>query len=217
MSVHFITLLRHGESEGNSSGVLQGQADYPLTPAGILQAQELAQLWNRRGVKFNLVISSPLRRANQTAEIIARVLEVPVELNPTWMERNFGHLQGSNLDEIDQLQPKVDYFHPYEPIGGTGESQFDLYTRAGMAVQGLLRKPAGAYLVVSHGGIINKALYVILGITPQGHYNSPIFHLGNTGYAQFRYNSATRQWAVLNLNNQSTDEGTEAQVAWQQD
>ncbi len=215
--MHFITLLRHGESEGNSSGVLQGQADYPLTPSGMLQAQQLAHLWKVHGAQFDLIISSPLRRASQTAEIIARELKVPLELNPTWMERNFGKLQGSSLDDIDQLQPRVDYFHPYEPIGGTGESQLDLYSRAGMAVQGLLRKPAGAYLVVSHGGIINKALYIILGITPQGHYNSPIFHLGNTGYAQFRYNSATRQWAVLTLNNQPADEGFEAQIAWQQD
>ncbi len=217
MTVHFITLLRHGESEGNSSGVLQGQSDYPLSSIGIIQAQKLAQLWKLRGTNFDLIISSPLRRASQTAEIISLTLEVPVELNSSWMERNFGRLQGFNLDDIDQLQPKVDYFNPYEPIGGNGESQLDLYTRACLAIQDILRRPAGSYLVVSHGGIINKALYAILGITPQGHYNSPIFHLANAGYAQFRYNSSTRQWAVLALNNQLTDDGPEVKVAWQQD
>ena len=106
------------------------------------------------------------------------------------------------LQEIDQQIPPVDFFHPYEPIGGNGESQLDLYTRASLALQRIIRQPAGSYLVVSHGGILNKALYVIMGITPQGHYNSPIFHFGNTGYAQFRYNSSSRQWAVISLNNQ---------------
>jgi broad specificity phosphatase PhoE len=212
-----ITLLRHGESEGNSSGVLQGQADYPLTQSGVEQAQRLAQYWKRRQTKFDLIISSPLQRARQTAEIIAEGLGAGVEIDPGWMERNFGHLQGASLAEIGQDQAQVDFFHPYEPIGGDGESQLDLYMRAGRALQRIIRQRAGAYLVVAHGGILNKALYVILGITPQGHYNSPIFHFGNTGYAQFRYNSATRQWAVLNLNNPISDDMIEGPESWQQD
>jgi broad specificity phosphatase PhoE len=217
MSQHFITLLRHGESVGNSSRVLQGQSDYPLTPIGVEQAQRLAYFWKLRGAKFDLCISSPLTRARQTAEIIANTLEVRVEYDPAWMERNFGALQGSNLDEIEQWQPKVDYFHPYEAIGGDGESMLDLYLRASHAIQNLLRQPAGSYLVVSHGGILNKAVYVILGITPQGHYNSPIFHFGNIGYAQFRYNSILRQWAVLSLNHQLADDSSEGTTEWQQD
>jgi 2,3-bisphosphoglycerate-dependent phosphoglycerate mutase len=86
-----------------------------------------------------------------------------------------------------------------------------------MALQKIIRQPAGTYMVVSHGGILNKALYVIMGITPQGHYNSPIFHFGNTGYAQFRYNSSSRQWAVINLNNQLTQDQAEGVIAWKQD
>ncbi len=69
--MHYITLLRHGESEGNTSGVLQGQSDYPLTTLGFEQAQRLALYWKANQVKFDLIISSPLLRASQTAEIIA--------------------------------------------------------------------------------------------------------------------------------------------------
>ena len=215
--MHFITLLRHGESEGNSLGVLQGQSDYPLTAAGVEQAMRLASYWKSNGTKFDLIVSSPLLRASQTTEIIANSLKAPIEYDPAWKERNFGHLQGADLHEIDQRIPPVDFFHPYEPIGGNGESQLDLYTRASLALQKIIRQPAGSYLVVSHGGILNKALYAIMGITPQGHYNSPIFHFGNTGYAQFRYNSSSRQWAVINLNNQLTQDQAVGVIAWKQD
>lgn len=215
--MHFITLLRHGESEGNSSGLLQGQSDYPLTTLGVEQAQRLALFWKANQVKFNLIISSPLLRASQTAEVIANSLKVPVEFDPDWMERNFGRLQGANLHELDQQIPPVDYFHPYDAIGGDGESQLELYMRACLAMEKIIRKPPGAYMVVSHGGILNKAIYLILGITPQGHYNSPIFFFGNTGYAQFRYNSSTRQWAVISLNSQIIDNHSEGLEAWNYD
>ena len=76
--IHFITLLRHGESEGNISGVLQGQTDYPLTKTGIEQAQRLASTWKAQDVKFDLIISSPLLRASQTAQIIATNLGSPI-------------------------------------------------------------------------------------------------------------------------------------------
>lgn len=215
--MHFITLLRHGESEGNSSDILQGQSDFPLTRTGVEQAQRLARTWKSWEEKFDLIISSPLLRALKTAEIVAETLEVPVESDPMWMERNFGHLQGVDLHELDSQRLTVDFFHPYEPIGGDGESQLDLYARASLALQKIIRHPAGSYLVVSHGGILNKALYVIMGITPQGHYNSPIFHFGNTGYAQFRYNYSTRQWAVLSLNNQVPDDQSDGLLSWKLD
>jgi 2,3-bisphosphoglycerate-dependent phosphoglycerate mutase len=214
---HTITFLRHGESEGNLSGVIQGQSDYPLTQAGIEQANRLAVFWKSEAVSFNRIISSPLLRASETAKIIGSHLDTPIEFEPIWMERNFGSLQGENLADLERRSTPVNYFHPYERIGGTGESQVDLYTRACLALQHILQLPRGSYLVVSHGGILNKALYVIMGITPQGHYNSPIFHFGNTGYAQFRYNSESRQWAVICLNNQARFQQTLGIDFWKVD
>lgn len=215
--MHLITLLRHGESEGNISGILQGQSDYPLTPLGIEQAQCFASAWKSEGTRLDLIISSPLKRASQTSEIIASALKAPIEFDPAWKERNFGHLQGIKLEEINQRNPPVDFFHPYDPIGGYGESQVDLFTRASLALQNVLRQPAGSYLIVSHGGILNKALFVIMGITPQGHYNSPTFHFGNTGYAQLIYNSSTRRWAVLSFNSPSKLSMDEDNDSWKSD
>jgi len=213
--MHFITLLRHGVSEGNSKGVLQGQLDYPLSPRGEKQAHSLASFWKSTGINFDLIISSPLQRASQTAQVIAEKLKVPLEYDALWKERNFGQLQGVSIDEINKRDPPVDFFHPYQPIGIDGESQLDLYTRASQAIQNILWLPTGSYLVVSHGAILNKFLYVIMGITPQAHYHSPIFHFNNTGYAQLRYNSVSCQWAVLCVNHQvGLEEGSDI---WQYD
>jgi broad specificity phosphatase PhoE len=217
MIVHFITFLRHGESEGNQSGLLQGQTDYPLTPVGVEQAKALASYWNSQEMKFDLIISSPLVRASQTAEIIANRMQVLIEFDPAWKERNFGLLQGAGLQEIDHRTPPVDFFHPYDPIGDNGESQLDLYIRAAQALQSIIRQPAGSYLVVSHGGILNKAMYVVMGITPQGHYNSLIFHFGNTGYAQLRYFSLSRQWTIISLNSHIATGLPEGIDSWKQD
>lgn len=181
------------------------------------QARVLASYWQSLALQFDLIVSSPLLRASQTAEILANSLKVPIEFDPTWKERNFGRLQGAELHEINQRTPAVDFFHPYEPIGGNGESQLDLFIRASQALQKIIRQPAGSYLVVSHGGILNKALYVVMGITPQGHYNSPIFHFANLGYAQLRFNSSSRQWAVLSLNSQITFPQDEGINSWNQD
>jgi broad specificity phosphatase PhoE len=213
----FITLLRHGESQGNLSGVLQGQSDHPLTSSGIQQAQKLASIWKSDNTHFDRIISSPLRRTSQTSEIIAASLEVPLEFDPLWKERNFGRLQDMKLDEINKLDPPLDFFHPYEPIGGTGESQLDLYNRACQALQDILRRPDGAYLIVSHGGILNKALFVIMGITPQAHHNSPIFHFGNTAYAQFSYNLSSHQWAMLGFIGQAQPPPSGGFISWKND
>jgi 2,3-bisphosphoglycerate-dependent phosphoglycerate mutase len=214
---HTITLLRHGESEGNLLGVIQGQSDYPLTQTGIEQANRLSAFWKSEAVSFDRIISSPLLRASQTAKIIGSHLEAPIEFEPSWMERNFGSLQGERLADLESRSTPVNYFHPYERIGGTGESQVDLYSRVCHALQHILQLPPGSYLVVSHGGILNKALYVIMGITPQGHYNSPIFHFGNAGYAQFCYNSESRQWAVICLNNLARPQQTLGSDFWKVD
>ncbi len=207
--MHRITLLRHGESQGNVQRILQGQSDYPLTEKGILQAHDLAQAWSAACVQFDQIISSPLIRARQTAEILAQVLKLPIEYNALWKERSFGELEGMSMAEIEQLKPPVDFFSPFNPVGKTGESHLDLYLRASEGIQNLLQRPEGGYLVVTHGAILNMALYAIFGITPQSHHNSPRFHFGNTASASFIYDPDLRQWLVLQINHQANIQATE--------
>ena len=67
-----IVFLRHGESLGNAAGIIQGQADFPLSEKGINQARVLAKYWQDKSRTFDLIISSPLIRAMQTASPEAR-------------------------------------------------------------------------------------------------------------------------------------------------
>ena len=198
---HRITFLRHAESEGNATGKLQGQSDVPLTVNGLDQARQLAARWQSLGLYFDLAISSPLQRARLTAETVTAALNAPLILDPTWTERDFGGLEGQEFALLRQASQPVDFYHPYDSIGETGESMVDVYRRALLAVQGLLRRPPGRYLVVSHGAFLTRVMYVILGITPQGHYNSPIFFLGNTAYLNLTYDSDRRQWRWFGFNN----------------
>lgn len=195
-----ITFLRHAESAGNASGLLQGQSDVPLTDKGLEQARQLAIRWQALGISFDLAISSPLQRARLTAEIVTTALNVPLILDPAWTERDFGILEGQEMASLYQATPPVDFYQPYEPIGETGESMVDVYRRALLAVQALLRQPPGRYLVVSHGAFLTRVMYVILGITPQGHYNSPIFLMGNTAFINLTYDPGRRQWRWFGFN-----------------
>jgi broad specificity phosphatase PhoE len=197
-----IVLMRHGQSVGNAAGVHQGQSDFPLNNTGIRQSQALACRWQSEGMTFDCIITSPLRRAQQTAEIIAATLGLSLEIDPDWMERDNGLLAGLRPDQVEERQLRPPFIHPYQRIGETGESQWELYLRAGRAVQCLLHRPPGRYLVVSHGGSLNHALYAILGIVPGANFHGPRFQFRNTAFATLSYNPERHIWLFEGLNDQ---------------
>lgn len=199
--MHEITILRHGESQGNLEGRIQGRSDYPLTELGQQQAQERAEKWRLDGITFDLVIASPLWRARHTAEIVASQLQLNIEYDPLWIERDFGEIEGIYINNLKQQNFPTNFYHPYLPVGERGESTLDLYLRASQALQRVIRKPEGAYLIVAHGAIMTMALYAALGLTPQGSANGPRFRLSNTAYARLAYDSQQNQWWFTELVN----------------
>ena len=199
-NVFCITLLRHGESQGNFEGRHQGQADFPLTELGRQQTNALLDRWKGENKTFDLIISSPLVRARETAEIIATQLKFPLELDPLWMERDNGLMAGLSPEEVQETLPQPDFIHPYQAIGQTGESQWELYLRAGKAVQSLINRSHGSYLIVSHGGLLNMFFYAILGIVPQPNFHGPRFRFNNTAYATVHYNPSSHRWYILGVN-----------------
>jgi 2,3-bisphosphoglycerate-dependent phosphoglycerate mutase len=198
-----LVLVRHGESVGNALGFYQGQADFELNERGRAQAQALAQRWKCEGVTFDVAISSPLMRARQTAEIISNALDLELEFNPLWMERNNGQLAGLDRKEAAERFPRPAFIHPYMPIGGTGESQWDLYLRAGQAVRDIMARPPGRYLVVSHGGLLQMIMYSILGLTPQADFLGPQFRFRNTAFATLIYSPSSHHWTLEGINDRS--------------
>jgi broad specificity phosphatase PhoE len=199
-SEYYITLLRHAESVGNAEGRFQGQADYPLNERGRQQAQALASRWKAETRSFSKAIASPLRRARETAEIIANAMDIPLEFDEIWMERDYGELTGVRWDDAAMAHPRPEMLHPYLPTGEHGEGQWDLYLRAGRALHSVLRRPPDRYLIVSHGGILNLVLYAVLGITPQANFQGPRFQFGNTCFAELIYQPGHHKWQVITLN-----------------
>ena len=199
-AIYHITLLRHGESQGNFEGRHQGQADFPLTDRGREQAKTLLKRWQSEEKEFDLITSSPLARARETAEIIAKGFNAPIEFDPVWMERDNGLMAGLSPEEVRQILPQPAFIHPYQAVGQTGESQWELYLRAGKAVQSLFSHPPGKYLIVSHGGLLNMFFYAILGITPQPNFHGPRFRFNNSAFATVSYNPTTHRWYILGVN-----------------
>ena len=194
------TLLRHGESQGNVEAKHQGQSEFPLTVLGRQQAQALADRWGVEGRSFDHVFSSPLQRASQTAEIVNAVLKAPIAFDNVWSERHLGELTGLTHEEGKTRVPPPAFLNPYEPYGNTGEGQWQLFLRAGTALQKLLMLPDGKYLVVSHRGFLGMLMYAIFGISPHANFQGPRFHFQNTGFARLTYDRERHQWRLFAFN-----------------
>ncbi len=207
--IYTITFLRHGESVGNMENRFQGHADFPLTEKGRLQARALAERWQAEGVLFDRAFSSPLLRARETAEIVCTALGVPIEFDPDWMEMNNGLLAGLSDEEAEQVAPRPDFMTPYTRFGRTGESRWEVYLRAGRAVQRILDQPARSTLIVAHGGILNMTMYAILGIPLQADFTGPRFAFHNTTFATFTYEPEHHNWRMLHFDHRPHLKGEE--------
>ncbi len=193
--------LRHGESTGNAENRHQGQADFPLTDEGIKQSEELAEVWADQKLEFDLAISSPLSRAKQTAEILSTSINLNLEFDPIWMERDNGKLAGLLHEQALQVLPPPDFIPLYQPIASTGESQWELYLRAGAAINKLLKYPPGRYLIISHGGFLNMVMHSLVGLVPQSNFQGANFRFSNTGYSTLEYQPGNHNWIVREHNN----------------
>jgi 2,3-bisphosphoglycerate-dependent phosphoglycerate mutase len=198
-SIYHITFLRHGESVGNAEDRFQGLADFPLTEKGRAQASALANRWQAEGVTFDQCIASPLLRACQTAEIISTALKIPLELDPDWMEIDNGLIAGLTPEQAKQVAPPPDFMTPYTHYGKTGESRWEVFLRAGRAIQHILNRQPGCFLVAAHGGVLNMALYAILGIPVQADSAGARFMFHNTTFATFTYEPDRHSWRMLNF------------------
>ncbi|QYR19889.1 histidine phosphatase family protein [Paenibacillus sp. sptzw28] len=95
-----IGLIRHGKTEWNRLGKIQGQTDIPLNAEGRKQAEALAQRLSREELRWDAVISSDLSRAYETARIIAETLSIPLLPGDTRLrERYFGDIEGTTEEE----------------------------------------------------------------------------------------------------------------------
>ena len=194
-----ITFMRHGRSRADDEEVHEGRYDSPLTEVGRAQVQQRAQRWLESGVTFDCIIASALQRALESAKIVGGILNVPVEPDPDWMEMDNGPLAGVRWDAARVQFPQPAFRNPYETFWGTGEGSWDLYLRAARAVQGVIRRGPGSYLVVAHGGILNDALRTVVGAGPAVNSQGVWFAFSNAGYIRTVYDPARHTWLIQEL------------------
>ncbi len=199
----YITLLRHGESVGNAESRWQGRADYPLTERGRAQARALAKRWKDEGVSFERIISSPLIRAKETADLIAHEWNLPVETEELLMERDNGEFAGLTPAEAREKFPQPSFFTPYDFVGGDGEGDWELFLRAGQALHRVLTREPARYLIVSHGGLLNQLMHAALGVAPQANDSGARFRFENAAFAQLIYFPRQHRWVIERLNDRA--------------
>jgi broad specificity phosphatase PhoE len=153
-----IFLVRHGQTAANARGLLLGREDLPLTDLGVRQAAAAGPVV--AGV--SRVVTSPLRRARETATALG--LSVPVEIDDRWTELDYGELEGRRLAEVPTETWRRWREDPtYSPPGG--ESIDAVGRRVRDACERLAVDSAGADVaVVSHVSPIKAAVAWALGV-----------------------------------------------------
>ena len=155
-----LILIRHGETEWNRVGRIQGHTDSALTAEGIAQAEACAA--RLRDERIDQIIASDLGRAQHTATLLNKPLQQPLRFNASLRERSFGIAEGSTYAELDSLYPelfsRVRDVDPHYSIDGA-ESRAQFHQRVRDSVQTIAAEHAGQrVLVVTHGGVLG-AIY----------------------------------------------------------
>ena len=144
-----LLLVRHGETDWNAPGRLQGHTDRPLSDYGREQARRLAE--ELAGEQFDAVYASDLARARETAEIVGERLQLPVVLDADLREKDWGTWEG--LTSAQRLDIEL-----------VGEST-EQHERRMLAALGRIaaKNPHGRVLVVTHGGSMRRVQTAALG------------------------------------------------------
>ncbi|MCJ7817197.1 MAG: histidine phosphatase family protein [Candidatus Aenigmarchaeota archaeon] len=154
-----LILVRHGETEWNVKGRVQGQADIALNRKGLEQAKKVG--FRLKKEPIDVIYCSYMKRTRQTAASITRFHKVPVIYSNLIKERNFGKLEGMHTDEYRRIREESGLpFHLYRPLGG--ENYIDLEKRVKKFLAMIKKKHSKqTVVVVSHGGVIRTFITVI--------------------------------------------------------
>jgi len=161
-------LARHGETQWNQAGKRQGQLDSPLTASGRNQASQLASIVENQ--HFDVICSSPLGRALETARVVARRANMEIVVVDELAELDHGTFAGLTNAEIklrhpnarrERRQNKYAWRYP------NGESYEDLDTRCASGLQRINTMGVSMPLIISHAMTTRMLLRNLLDLNPQ--------------------------------------------------
>ena len=152
-------LVRHGETDWNAARRLQGHTDIALNARGLNQAKQMAHALKAIHLQFDVLYTSDLQRAQQTAQAIEELYKTTAIAHSALRERHLGALQGLTTDEAPQREPELWKSHLSRGIlqdlrGGESIQQFA--ARVQSALEEIRQKHIGkTILLVSHGGTLD--------------------------------------------------------------
>lgn len=164
-----LSTVRHGLTELNRDKKVGGRVDVPLIEEGRRQAKEANETFD--GTPFDVVISSPLSRALETAEIVAGVSREEVVIDEGCTERSFGEMEGLRPEEVRERLPQVEYVrighvnYSLNPPGG--ETFEELHERAREFLKRTVRTHGGKkILLFAHENFLQQLHGVLRGLGP---------------------------------------------------
>lgn len=200
MVTEFI-FVRHGETDANREGILQGSMDVPLNVIGIRQAEAAAEYL--KNIHFDAAFASPLKRAAQTAEIVTVANSEPValELNDALREWCCGKIDGLKWEDIHASYAKEARSFCFEQIDTQmpgGESGWEFQHRVENFIRELAdRFPGKRVLLVSHGGVLQRIFRLVAGVVSEGNM---IPLAGNASLSSFIFNHKLNAWQLTSWN-----------------
>jgi len=174
---------RHGQTVLNVEEKFAGQIETPLTETGRKQAAAAGKSLKEQAIKIDLIVSSPLGRAHDTAKLIAEQIDYPldsIKTNALFMERSFGILENTLGDEFYGV-------YSYQDMDNTpGAETFEqLYTRSIEAHEYLKTLDADTILVVSHGAFGRAFRRSLQGEPHTAEYVNPFVRIKNAEVIKF--------------------------------
>ncbi|MEL7256287.1 MAG: histidine phosphatase family protein [Pseudomonadota bacterium] len=159
-------ILRHGETEWNRAGRLQGHLDSPLTETGKSQARTQGDILKRCALpRDTVLVSSPSGRARLTAEIANKELGLPVKTEAAFTEIDMGNWQGETVGALARTIPDLPVLedpHLWKFTAPEGETLEDMSVR----VERGLRRLKGPTVIVTHGVTSRLMRCFALGLAP---------------------------------------------------
>ena len=180
-----LVVVRHGETSDNAAGIWQGHRDSPLSDTGRDQARRAAPVL--AAYRPQLVVSSDLQRARDTATAVGETCGLPVRVDPRLREIDVGEWQGRSTGEVREAYPELmTAMGRGEDVrrGLTGETVADLAARVRAALDeiGAELEPGRVAVVVCHGVAARAGVAALTGLE-QMQAQQVLWGLGNAHWA----------------------------------
>ncbi len=167
-----VTLIRHGVTIANLKKFYAGATDLPLAPEGERQAEALAK--RVKAMRPDKILSSPLKRAQDTARIATSGINLDIELDNDLREVDFGKWENKSYSElVRDYKEEVDRWFSWDPDFGfpDGESYKGFSKRVRGVMEMIVDEEADSLIVFTHGGVIGHLMCLILGLGFQNQFS----------------------------------------------